>query len=481
LTDTVLAIDLGSTWCKAAYVDRHGQVLTEGRGYSRGGPPFGHTAVDLQDSWAVLVRAVLDASSNLGGTQPAPAAIAISCRKSPGIWLDSGDNPVDLPPGAVEQAGRSDIEASYAADVWGDSDPFAYGYGVDLIGNTRWLRRRYPHLWSTVQRAGTLHNWLVYRLTGRWVASPAAGPVRFNWPDAATTLTGLDIDAFPVVVESYRQVAGLTGQAAKDLRLPPDTPVVTGTHDGAAANLGSGAMHVGDTCLTLGTNGVIRVVTGAPLERQFGYPIVEGRWAMVRDIIGIAHHLDHVVAAIDGQGTPVSAERHASLTEQAADVPVGAVGVRLLVPDDDILSDRREAERSRVAAGHPAGVVYRAALEGIVLAFRGLVQVVRRAGADPQHYVVTGGATANDLLLRMMSGVLGAPVHATPDEAGVRGAAILAAVGVGWYPSLDSAVEAMVPDGVEVYAAADEMNAYARIVESVDLPQGVAPGDAVRG
>jgi sugar (pentulose or hexulose) kinase len=480
-SDSVLAIDLGSTWCKAAYVDRHGQVLAEGRGYSRGGPAFGHAAADLQDAWDVLVRAVHDASSNLGNRQPAPAAIAISCRKAPGIWLDSGDNPVELPRDALEQAGRRDIEACYAADVWGDSGPFAYGYGVDLIGNTRWLRRAYPDLWSKVERAGTLHNWLVYRLTGRWVASPAAGPVRFAWPEAAVTLSGLDLDAFPTVVESYRQVAGLNGQSAQDLGLPPDTPVVTGTHDGAAANLGAGAMHVGDTCLTLGTNGVIRVVTGAPLERQFGYPIVEGRWAMVRDIVGIAHHLDHVVAAIDGQGTPVSAERHASLTEDAADVPVGAGGVHFPVPEDDVLSEEREAERSRVAAEHPAGVVYRAALEGIVLAFRGVVQVVRQAGAEPQHYVVTGGATANKLLLRMMSGVLGAPVHTTPDEAGVRGAAILAAVGVGWYPTLDGAVEAMVPEGVEVCATADEMHAYAHIVKSVDLPLGVAPGDAVRG
>jgi sugar (pentulose or hexulose) kinase len=477
VTDTVLAIDMGSTWCKAAYVDRDGRMLAEGRGYSRGGPHFGHNADDLADCWGVLVEAVRDAGSR---DQP-PVAIAISCRKAPGIWLDADDNPVAPPHDAIERAGRSDIEASYSADVWGDADPFAYGYGVDLIGNTRWLRRAFPDLWSKVERAGTLHNWLVYRLTGRWVASPAAGPVLFNWPDAAVTLTGLEVDAFPNVVESYRKVAGLDGQSAQDLGLPPETPVVTGTHDGAAANLGAGAMHVGDACLTLGTNGVIRVVTGAPLERQFGYPIVEGRWAMVRDIVGIAHHLDHVVAAIDGKGTPVSAERHASLTEQAADVPVGAGGVRLLVPDDDILSDHRQAERKRIAGGHPAGVVYRAALEGIVLAFRGVDHVVRRAGAAPQHYVVTGGATANDLLLRMMSGVLGAPVHTTPDEAGVRGAAILAAVGVGWYPSLDGAVDAMVPDGVEVCATVDEMNMYARIVESADLPQGVAPGDAVRG
>lgn len=474
-TAFVLAIDMGSSWCKAAYVDRAGRVVSEGRVYTRGGPAFGHNASDLTRSWSALSEAVRKANAGLQdlGHALSPVAVGISCRKAPGIWLDESGEPVSVSRSALRSAGREDIEHSYAADVWGESDPFAYGYGMDLIGNTRWLRRRFPEQWARVRKAGTLHTWLVYRLAGRWVTSPTAGPGQFAWPEAVTELTGLPVEAFPAVLESYRPVATLTPETASDLGLPADIPVVAGTHDGAAANLGVGAVQPGDACLTLGTNGVLRIVTGERLPRQFGYPIVEGHWAMVRDVVGIAPHLDAVVVAIDGGGARVSPSRHRLLMVEAEPVPPGANGLRLPV-------GRLEALDS-IAANHSPGVVYRAALEGIGLAFRGLLEVATAAGASPQRYVATGGATANRLLLTIMSGCIGAPILIPPDEAGMRGAAILAAVGAGWFPSVDAAVEQMVPDGNEVVASPGLMDAYANLVQSTDLPTGVAPGDAVRG
>ena len=472
----VLAIDMGSTWCKAAYVDWVGRIVSEGRAYTRGGPPFGHNAADLERSWAAVVTAVRQANEGMRQSEDPLdlAAIGISCRKAPGIWLDANDEPVNIPRRAVEEAGREDIDESYASEVWRDSDPFAYGYGMDLIGNTRWLWRRFPEQWSRVRKAGTLHTWLVYRLTGRWVTSTTAGPGQLAWPTVVTELTGLPIEAFPRVVESYRPVATLTPEAAADLDLPVTTPVVTGTHDGAAANIGVGAIRPGDACLTLGTNGVLRVVTGARIPRQFGYPIVEGRWAMVRDIVGIALYLDAVVAAIDGQGIPVQPRRHRKLTIQAQQIPVGAHDLRLPLRYPALPAEE-------VIATYPPGVVYRAALESIALAFRGLIEVAKGAGASPRRYSATGGATANRLLLTIMSGCIEAPIFIIPDEAGTRGAAILAAVGAAWYSSIDAAVRAMIPDGSGVVAPPELMDAYANLVQTVEFPPGVAPGDKVRG
>jgi sugar (pentulose or hexulose) kinase len=151
----VLAIDMGSSWCKAAYVDATGQTVSEGRVYTRGGPPFGHDAAELARSWTALVEAIHKANDGLRmlGRLPSPDAIAISCRKAPGVWLDGNNEPVNVPRAAIEGVDRDDIDDSYAADVWGDSDPFAYGYGLDLIGNTRWLRHHFPDECSRVRKA----------------------------------------------------------------------------------------------------------------------------------------------------------------------------------------------------------------------------------------------------------------------------------------------------------------------------------------
>lgn len=473
--DFVLAIDMGSSWCKAAYVDETGRLVAQGRVYTRGGPQLGHNAADLARSWSALAGAVRKANAELRqlGHTPAPLAVGISCRKAPGIWLDEAGQPVGVARAEIERAGREDIDASYAADVWGESDPFAYGYGVDLIGNTRWLKRQLPETWQRVRRAGTLHTWLMRQLTGRWVTSPAAGPGQFAWPQAVVELTGLPVEAFPTVVESFGVVTTLAAGAATELELAPETPVVTGTHDGAASNLGSAAIDRGEACLTLGTNGVLRVVTGERLPRQFGYPVVEEHWAMVRDIVAIAPHLDRVVAAVDGLGKPVLPDRHIALTAEAEPVPAGSHGLSLPVGASESLVS--------IAEQHPPGVVYRAALEGIGLAFRGVVDVAKAAGASPERFVATGGATANQLLLTIMSAMLGQPIEIAANEAGLRGAAILAATGAGMFPAVDRAVAAMVPAGQPVVASAETMAIYSKIVASIDLPAGVAPGDKVRG
>src|SRR4051812_36696372 len=86
---TVLAIDVGSTWCKVAYVDRTGAVVAEGRAYCRGGGSFGPGAAALRAVEQALVTATQAASRELvaAGRPVAPAAIGLSCRGVIGLWL----------------------------------------------------------------------------------------------------------------------------------------------------------------------------------------------------------------------------------------------------------------------------------------------------------------------------------------------------------------------------------------------------------
>src|SRR5690606_29234620 len=192
-------------------------------------------------------------------------AISIACRKAPGIWLDERRRPIDVPGDSVLAAGREAIDECYTSSVWNGPGPFAYGYGIDLIGNTRWLRSAHPDLWERARYAGTLHSWLQLQLTGEWLTSPAAGPVQPRWPEEAESLAGLPFDVYPRVAGESEVVGDLLESAAESLGLAAGIPVVTGTHDGAAANIGAGAVHPGDACMTLGTNGVLRAVTGGRL------------------------------------------------------------------------------------------------------------------------------------------------------------------------------------------------------------------------
>lgn len=475
--DIVLAIDAGTTWCKAAYIDIDGTLLSTGRSYMRGGMPFGHGPADVARLWNGISEAVHEASATFEG-EPSPAAVSIACRKSPGIWLDARQAPLGVSRESVLGAGRDAIEECYASELWSGLGPFAYGYGIDLIGNTRWLRTEHPEVWAQVKFAGNLHSWIILQLTGEWLTSPAAGPVQPGWPEEVELLTGLGREVFPSVAPESEAIGSLRRTAARSLGLRPGTTVVTGTHDGAAANIGAGAIHKGDACLTLGTNGVLRAVTGERLPNRFGYTITGDRWALVRDIVALAPHIDAVVGTIDCSTAPVTPERHEELTLEAASVPIGAEGLRLPVSDD--VNQSVELTRGARDAGHEPATIYRAALEGIAIAYRGLVSHANESGATPQRFYATGGATENELLIHILSAVIGEPIRMPPDEAGLHGVAALAATGAKLYATVDDAVNRMVRHEATVAAPAMDQERYVEVVETSSIPSGFAPGDGVR-
>lgn len=463
----MLAIDLGSTWCKAAYLDRDGGIVAEGRAYNRGGPPFGLDAAALTRTWEALCHAVRAAgkAAHDAGQIAVPDSLAISCRGVIGLWLDADGEAIGVPPETTVAAARDEIAAVYADPAWEPEDPYLFSYVPSLVGRTRWLRRHHPGQYDRVRRAGALHDWILYRLTGQWVTDPATGPGRSYWPDAVMTLTNLPEAAFPTIMDFSSLVGTLTPVAAADLGLPVTTRVVAGAHDGSAANLGTGAFRVGDACITLGTSFVLRVVTGTPVVGAFGYLVTPDAWAWVRGAHGLSAQLDAVTAMLDGRGFPVTPERHVTLTALAERASVGTPGLRLRALP--LGQEARQAEAARVAlrAGHAAGTIYRATLEGTALAVRGLLEQARNTGACPVRFIVTGGATANTLLLHILSGVIEAPLAIATGEAGMLGAAMCGAVGAGWYTTVQEAAAHMIPPPRPIAVRPDEMSAYATLVD----------------
>ena len=437
----VLAVDHGSTWCKAVYFDRTGRVVAHGRSSTRGIPAFGVGPADLERHWHAFAEAVRAAGRGF-----APGALAISSRIGLGLWLDEHDRPVEVDGGVPLTAGEDEMDTVYGAPGW--SDQTLPTYAPMLVARTLWLRRRHPALFARVRLAGALHDWLLLKLTGRWATNPATGPglPAAAWPPAAFALTGLPGDAFPEVLGFDQPVGPLTEAAAEELGLPAGTAVVAGYHDGAAATAGTGCLSPGDTCVTLGTSVAIRVVSDRPPSDWFRYPVAPGRWAWMRGLELALAQLDQV-AGLLRPGPSAEAHRELTALAEASGEP-GRDGPAPLLPLPPAEAHRRpEAVRALLADGQTPSAVYRAALEGIALGVGGLVAQARTAGLEPRRFVVTGGGAENRLLLGRLGAVLGTPLELGEVEAGARGAALAAAVAAGWHGSIAEAAERLVLRG----------------------------------
>jgi sugar (pentulose or hexulose) kinase len=438
--DLVLAIDLGSSWCKAAYIDRRGEIAAEGRTFTRsiteqvaGGW--------LDQFWRAVVEAAQRAGAGLN-RPPRPDAVAISCRGLFGIGLDQ-DGQAFITSSDILALKRSpEAAAAFQSPVWGPAGPYGYGYAVRLAGLVAGLRTRSPGQWRRIHRVGALLNYIVYRLCGEWVTDPSTGPSGESWPSGLMELSGLPVTAFPAILDPWAVAGNLSPNVAENLALPAGIPVVAGLHDGAAANIGTGALAPGDTCLTLGTNFALRVVTGdRPPSRCFGYVVAPGRWAWVNNVSGVSPWLDRVATTLLEHPADL-AEKHGSLGEMAAAVSPGARLPPLKVGDVISIPGLRGVGDW---GGSSPGEIYLAALRAAADGVRCLVERAQRCDAHARRFVVTGGSARNEHLLRVLAATLGQPIQVGHPEAGLLGAGMVAAIGAGWYGTLAEAWGAMAP------------------------------------
>lgn len=459
MTETVLAVDIGSTWCKAAWLDSRGQMLAQGRAYTRDIALGPHSTPD--GFWAAFVAATRDATARLPG-KARPAAIGISCRALFGICLDGDGNAFwpawDM---ALDRYTNPTIQYAYSPEAWKGANPFRYGYTPSFAGIFQWLHQNRPAALDSVVRAGALRDYIVYRMTGAWVTDPATGPNQYTWPDGFLPLFGLPASALPTILDPHALAGGLIPAAGQAMGLPDGLPVVVGQHDGAAANLGVGAIRPNDGCFTLGTNFVFRGVMGEhPSTRAMGYWVAPGVWAFVGNIGAATRQFELMTRALGEEGDDLS-NLHKRLSPLAEQVAPGSQGLLLgpLPGDEAALC---ESVRGARRAGYTPGVVYRAILEAVAGAEMHLVDRARAAGAQPTRFMTTGGGAVNRPFAQILADQLNAPLEMGQTEGGILGAGMAAAVGAGWYASLEDALAGMGTPGPIVQPDPDAVALYAR-------------------
>ena len=89
-------------------------------------------------------------------------------------------------------------------------------------------------------------------------------PVARSWPDWIAK-TGFDPSLFPRVVPAGTRIATIQPDMAAQFGLPSDTAIVSGTTDGCAAFLASGASDPGDGVTSLGTTLTLKLLSDKPV------------------------------------------------------------------------------------------------------------------------------------------------------------------------------------------------------------------------
>jgi len=146
-----------------------------------------------------------------------------------------------------------------------------------------------------------------------------------------------------------------------------------------------------------------------------------------------------------------------TLEAEAAASPIGAGGVVVLPYWQGSMTPHWDSFARGVVAGLSGstrrGDLYRALLEGVALEQAATTNRAAVAtGRTIDHYVAIGGGASSDLWTQILADASARPVkRSSTVEASSLGAAMAAAKGAGWFPTITEASAAMSAEPVRIF------------------------------
>jgi len=464
----VIGLDIGTTGTKTILINEEGIVVARAVAeYPLLSPKPGWAEQDPQRWWDACVKTLHDVVASSGTNAQDIVGIGLTGQMHGSVFLDRNNDIVRPPILWCDQ--RTAKQCEFITDTIGASRLIELVCNPALTGFTApkilWLRDNEPENYARVVKVLLPKDYIRFRLTGEFATevSDASGTLLFDvknrrWSN--TVLSELDIpaDFMPRCYESPEVTGTLKKEIAEQLGLKPGIPVVGGGGDQAAGAVGNGIVRQGVISATVGTSGVVFAfsdkVTLDPEGRVHTFcHAVPGAWHVMGVMLSAGGSLrwyrdtfadaEKSVAALAGR------DPYEYITEQADTAPVGSEGL--------IFLPYLTGERTPHADPHARGVLFglslrhtkahvaRAILEGVAYGMRDSLEIIKGMGVPITEVRASGGGARSRLWRQIQADVNGVPmVTINVDEGPAYGAALLAAVGAGIFPSVQEACDATI-------------------------------------
>lgn len=437
-----LVIDLSTTACKSFLIDREGRIRAGSRveiGLIH--PRPGWAEADPREWWAACLKSVREA-------------------------LQKGD----VRPGDVECIGVSGLmhvlvpvdkrcEPLYNAILW--MDPRCY---LQL----KWLAENRPKVVEKAHKFLFGKDFIRAKLTGEFATDPsdAAGTIWFDleglrWDERKLASIGVPPEKLPEIRRSTSIAGRLTREAAGEIGLREGIPVAVGGCDVHCTLLGADIYRGRRCCLYMGTAAWLARPDPNP-KFQVHRASLWGkgvRWVGSTATLGAC--LRWCRELLGGEGS-----FYDRFNELASQAPPGSEGLIFLPHMMGERGPRRNPDAKGAFVGltlfHRLPHLARSIMEGNAYLIRHIIDEHGYGSFD--ELVPVGGGAKSRLWLRIISDVTGKPILIQNEpEATALGCAILAAVSIGLFKSVEEGMSNWVDTVDRIDPSPENREVYERI------------------
>ena len=323
-----------------------------------------------------------------------------------------------------------------------------------------WVGENEPENWKRVRAVMLPKDYVRFRLTGERATdlADASGTLLLDvahrrWSPEMLEAAEIDERLLPSLHESSDVCGQISSKGAAETGLRVGTPVVAGAGDQAAGATGMGIVAAGTVSATIGTSGVVFAATDRPALDPRGRMhtfchAIPGRWHVmgVTQAAGLSLRWFRDNFGVDSSGARESYDR---LTAEAAKIPAGSDGLLwtpyLMGERTPHLDSSARGALVGLTASHTRAHVVRAILEGVAFSLRDTFTLFQEMDVPVTNIRLGGGGARSPLWRQIQADIYGRAVEIVEAEEGAAyGAAILAGVGAGMWPSVDAACHAAV-------------------------------------
>lgn len=464
----LIGVDIGTSGTKTVLFDENGRsIASKTIEYPLYQPKNGWAEQDPQDWWnasAQTIHAVLKDSK----VDPKQVkGVGLSGQMHGLVMLD--DQGKVLRPSILWCDGRTGEQCREITEKVGakrlieiTANPALPGF---TAGKILWVRQHEPDIYSKCKHILLPKDYIRYMLTGALATevSDASGTNLLDvphrcWSDEVLEKLDIDKALLPKMYESCEVTGIIHEQAAKLTGLAVGTPVAGGAGDNAAAAVGTGVVEEGKAFTTIGTSGVIFAhsdhVTIHPEGKVHTFcHAVPGCWTVMSCTLAAGLSLkwyrDNFCDAEKQTAEGMGVDPYYLMDQQAKCVPAGANRLLflpyLMGERSPLLDENSRGVFFGLSAIHTRYDMLRAVMEGVVYSLRDCFDTLKDTGVPFKTMYACGGGGSSPLWRQMLADTYNCKVQTIASKEGpALGAAILAGVAAGIYPSVQQACKDLI-------------------------------------
>ena len=473
---SLLAVDIGSSACKAVAFAADGETLTQhSLSYTPHFPRPSFAEMDPDKFWDAVRSCCRTVCKDL---KDPVRALGLSSHGETFVPVDAHAAPVGN--AILNQDSRAIEESKWCEEVIGRAALFQmtglFAHPMYPIPKILWLRKQQPEIFAATKCFLSLIGYLLqkmglppyvdYSLASRFLAFDVR---QHSWSDEILSAAELNKHCLPVPVPAGTIAGKLNADAAAQLGLAPGTPVVMGGHDQPCGALGSGVIGSGRISDSMGSYECLVVASDAPVLtanalraslNSYCHVVPDKFVTLAYFPSGIMVKWFHDLLYANGSGDPTanaqpenSESRHyASLEAHAPKGPTGlCVTPHLIGTCNPEFNPRARALIAGLGSSTDRSHIYKGILEGLACELSIVAETLAEAVGGFHDIYVSGGGTRSALGLQLRAAITGCRLHVmSRQEAVCLGTAILAGCAVGEYTSIPQAVAALVKESAVV-------------------------------